>query len=491
MKAGNGFHRDPCRKRNCPEAFPPSGAVVHMIGICGTGMAAVAGLLLERGYRVRGSDTQAYPPMGDLLARLGIPVAIGYAAENLAPDPDLIIIGNVIRASNPEAIAAMDRGLPCLSFPEAVSLLFLRERTSLVVAGTHGKTTTSGLLVSVLESAGADPGFLVGGVLAERGTGFHAGSPPWFVLEGDEYDTAFFDKGPKFLHYRPHGVIITSIEFDHADIYADLAAIEDAFRRLVRIIPEDGVIVACADWPSVREVCGTARCRVVTYGESPDAAWRLSRYEVGADGTVLDAMTPDGSIEGLRIGLPGRHNALNALGVLALAARYGLSVDAVRAGLAAFAGVRRRQEVRGEVNGVTVIDDFAHHPTAVRETLDALRAKYGKRRIVAVFEPRTNTSRRAVFQDAYPASFLSADRIHVREVPDPEKAPPEDRFSSRRLVLDLNAMGKAAIWHADAASILEALLPDARPGDVIAVLSNGAFEGIHDRILAGLKGEEG
>ena len=459
---------------------------IYLMGICGTGMAGLAGLLKQKSYNVRGSDSQAYPPMGDLLKGLGIPVHIGYGEENLSSRPDLVIIGNVIRRDNPEAVYVLREGIPYMSFPQALARFFLHERTPLVVAGTHGKTTTSSLLVSALTGTGEDPGFMVGGVLNSHGSGFHLGSPPWFVLEGDEYDTAFFDKQPKFIHYMPKAAILTSIEFDHADIYPDLDAVKAAFIRLAEIIPQDGLLVACADWPVIRDVLKHARCRVVTYGESKDRDYPLISCKTGETSTEFGFRTKDGVQLDAAIPLPGRHNALNALGVTALLLELGFKPQATLSGLNSCQGVRRRQEVRGIEAGVTVIDDFAHHPTAVRETLRALKEKYAGRRIIAVFEPRTNTSRRAVFQHAYPEAFLAADMVMVREVPDPEKAPPDDRFSSKRLAEDLRALKVNAAYFPNAKAIVEALVPLCREGDVVAILSNGAFEGIHGQLLDAL-----
>lgn len=468
---------------------------IHMIGICGTGMAALAGLLKEKGYSVKGSDSQAYPPMSDVLKRLDIPVTIGYQPDNVVYNhshnrmPDLVIIGNVIRADNLEAEYVISKGIPHLSFPEALSLLFLEDMKPLVVAGTHGKTTSSSLLVSALEASGKGPGFMVGGILNVFESGFRVGRPPWFVIEGDEYDTAFFDKRPKFLHYRPHGVILTSIEFDHADIYADLDAVKQAFSSLVALIPSKGVLVACTDWPAVEEVCAKAKCKVVTYGESRGCQWQLSDLFVDYTATSFTAVH-HGEIYGeVRIKLPGRHNALNSLGVLALCRHLAMEKDTVLKGLGSCAGVKRRQEVRGVAAGVTVIDDFAHHPSAVKETLAAMRSVYSGRRLIAVFEPRTNTSRRRVFQDIYPHSFSSADRVLVREVADPEKAPPGDRFSSKKLVADLRHMGIDAVYLPDADAILKDLLANRSKGDVIVILSNGDFEGLHERLLSALSAD--
>lgn len=460
---------------------------IYLMGICGTGMAALAGLLKEKGYNVQGSDSQAYPPMGDLLKGLGIPVYLGYGEKNLSSRPDLVIIGNVIRRDNPEAEYVLRKGIPYMSFPQALSHFFLHDRTPLVVSGTHGKTTTSSLLVSVLMSVGEDPGFMIGGVVSAFGSGFRLGSRPWFVLEGDEYDTAFFDKRPKFVHYRPKAAILTSIEFDHADIYPDLDAVKAAFTRLVEIIPEDGLLVACADWPAIRDILGHARCRVITYGETEDADYMLMSHKTLSSGTEFNFISKDKTPLKALVPLPGRHNAINALGAAALLIEFGFANKTVLDGLESFQGVKRRQEIRGIEAGVTVIDDFAHHPTAVKETLAALREKYHGRRLIAVFEPRTNTSRRAVFQNAYPGALVNADMVLVRETPDLEKAPPGDRFSSKRLTEDLKDLGVDAECLPDAASIARALCKICKDRDVVVIMSNGAFENLHERLLTGLR----
>ncbi len=471
----------------------PKNAQIHLLGICGTGMAALAGLLHEQGYIVTGSDTQFYPPMGDLLKRLGLRTFQGYSPQNIAEvQPHLVIIGNVISRGNEEAQAVMDHGIPFMSFPEAMRRFFLMERTPLVVAGTHGKTTTSSLLVAGLKVAGSNPGFMIGGILREYGVGFRMGEPPWFVLEGDEYDTAFFDKSPKFLHYAPQGLIITSLEFDHADIYADLNAVKRAFERLVAIVPSTGVIVACSDWPSLMEVCKNASCPVITYGLYGNVPafssehWTLTDYVSSVEGVAFNVLLQGGVMHSVRLSMPGRHNALNALSVLALLYALGIPLKHAAAGLSLAKGVKRRQEVLAEVNGVLVIDDFAHHPSAVSVTLQALRERYAGRRLLVVFEPRTNTSQRAVFQTAYAEAFDAANMVFVREAPHPEKAPPYDRFSSVKLVQDLNKRGVAAIWGSSADELLDRLLDLVREGDVVAVFSNGAFEGVHGRLIAAL-----
>ncbi|HID97110.1 MAG TPA: UDP-N-acetylmuramate:L-alanyl-gamma-D-glutamyl-meso-diaminopimelate ligase [Thermodesulfobacteriaceae bacterium] len=484
--------------------LPPPGSQVYLIGICGTGMAALAGLLKKEGYAVRGSDSQAYPPMSEVLDKLNIPVVIGYNEKNLCscqPEhrqghtgdtclPDLVIIGNVIRADNPEAEFVLGNGIPYLSLPEALALFFLENRKPLLVAGTHGKTTTSTMLVAALSDARTVPGFMIGGMLRDHGTGFNTGTSPWFVLEGDEYDTAFFDKRPKFIHYRPFGVILTSIEFDHADIFNDIREIKQAFSDLIALLPREGVLVACADWPDVMEVSRAARCRVITYGTEKHAQWRLADLEISKHRTAFSAVHQGDRWGRISINLPGRHNALNALATAALGDYLGIKKETITAGLAGCRGVRRRQEIKGEIGGITVIDDFAHHPRAVRETLAALRAAYPGRRLIAVFEPRTNTSRRSVFQDVYPSSFTSADCVLVRAVPDPEKAPPYDRFSSEKLVKDLNGMEIEAHFFPDADHICSYLEKVSCCGDVIVILSNGDFEGLHRKFLSALAAEE-
>ncbi|MDD5154684.1 MAG: UDP-N-acetylmuramate:L-alanyl-gamma-D-glutamyl-meso-diaminopimelate ligase [Desulfovibrionales bacterium] len=457
---------------------------VHLMGICGTGMGALAGMLKEKGLEVTGSDTQVYPPMSTFLASLGIKIFQGYSPDNLGHDPDLVIVGNVIRRENEEVRGLAERNIPFLSFPQALSHLFLKGKIPLVVAGTHGKTTTASILAAILEHAGSDPGFMIGGIVKGFGRNYKLGKGPYFVIEGDEYDTAFFDKGPKFLHYQPQIAILTSVEFDHADIYRDLAEVKDAFRRFVRIIPASGALVAHTEEGIVREVVKDAPCPVIGYGEDKGLTWTLTDCLTEGEGTRLSVKKEGGFYAHFISPLIGRHNALNTLAVIAVLDRIGLSPEAIQAGLSSFQGVCRRQEVRGIKNGVTVIDDFAHHPTAVRETLLALRAAYPGRRLIAVFEPRTNSSRRRVFQDDYALSFDAADSIIVREPPGLENIPEQDRFSSRNLVKDLKTRGRTAYYFPDTDGILGFLKEHARGGDVIAVMSNGGFDNIHEKLLA-------
>ncbi len=463
-------------------------AKIYIIGICGTGMAAIAGLLKEQGFRVSGSDSGCYPPMDGVLDSLGIEVFEGYRVGNLKnARPDLVIIGNVIRQDNPEARFAIDSGITYMSFPEAMGQFFLSGKKPLVVAGTHGKTTTSTLLLSALEGCGERPGFMIGGVPVQKERGFGTGDSKWFVVEGDEYDSSFFQKVSKFLFYKPFGAIMTSLEFDHADIFDSLEAIKASFSKFTALIPEKGLLVACRDWATVMETASFARCPVVTYGTSMGHGWRVHAVDIGEEFTSFRAEGPGGEEYRVRIALPGLHNALNALSVMALCSALGLDMEGVIEGIEECKGVKRRQEIRGSVGGILVIDDFAHHPRAVKETLSALRQRFKHRRLIAIFEPRTNTSRRAVFQDRYASSFDPADKVYVRQVPDPEKAPEGDRFSSEKLVADIEKRGKTAVFCTDAGEIIRDVVESFHANDVYVVLSNGAFENIHQRLLQALK----
>jgi UDP-N-acetylmuramate: L-alanyl-gamma-D-glutamyl-meso-diaminopimelate ligase len=462
---------------------------VHLMGICGTGMAALAGMLQQSGYMVTGSDSHVYPPMSLFLSSLSIPVKNGYHADNLDPAPDLVIVGNVITRKNVEAGALAALNIPYLSFPQALAHFFIRSRTSLVVAGTHGKTTTCSLLATALYQAELDPSFMIGGIVQQFGSNFRLGTGKYFVAEGDEYDTAFFDKESKFLHYRPHVAIITSLEFDHADIFADLAAIKRSFRKFVALLPKDGLLVANLDDSNVAEVVADAPCIVQSYGLNPAHDWALAdiRAVDGASGfSVLKNGIPWAA---MKVNLSGRHNCLNSLAVCAVLHHLGVPPATIDKGLSGFSGVKRRQEVRGIEKGITVIDDFAHHPTAVKETLVGLKQAYPNRRLIAVFEPRTNSSRRAVFQKDYVLAFDAADLILLREPVPLDGLPSEELFSSTRLAEDLrkerNLVAEAL---ADTDNILARLDQVLCPGDVVAILSNGGFDNIHTRLLAQIKG---
>ena len=466
---------------------PESVRHIHLMGICGTGMAALAGLLKEQGARVTGSDRNVYPPMSDFLEALSIPVLPGYRAENLAPPPDLVIVGNVITRDNPEAVELARLAIPYISMPQALRHYAIAECRSIVVAGTHGKTTTTALASWVLEVAGLDPGFLIGGLPGNFATGFRRAKGAFFVIEGDEYDSAFFDKGPKFLHYAPWVALLTSIEFDHADIYRDLDHVLSSFRAFVAQLPPGGLLIANADDPRVAQEARQAPCPVVRYGLREPADWSISGMHFQGPDTHLEIRPPGGPAIPVVTPLYGRHNMSNLLAVAALSGHLGIPTERFQEALRGFSGVRRRQEVRGEAGGVLVIDDFAHHPTAVRETIGAVRERYADRRLVAVFEPRSNSSRRSIFQSSYAEAFDLADLILIAEPPRMEGIPPEERFSSPRLVDDLRRRNLDALFGGPSETLLEGLLERIQPGDAVLIMSNGGFGNLQDHLLKRLR----
>jgi UDP-N-acetylmuramate: L-alanyl-gamma-D-glutamyl-meso-diaminopimelate ligase len=463
---------------------------IHLMGICGTAMGSLAGMLKEKGYRLTGSDQAVYPPMSTFLAGQGIEVKEGYGPENLNPRPDLVIVGNVITQANPEAQEMVRLNLPFLSLPQALGLIFLNNKIPLVVTGTHGKTTTASLLASILDQAGLSPGFMIGGILMGYERNYQIGQGPYFVIEGDEYDTAFFDKGPKFLHYRPHYAVLTSIEFDHADIYSDIQSIQKAFSRFLSILPRDGLLVAHGPDGRIQEILPQAQCPVETYGLEPQWDWHLEQLNFQNHGSRFQVYHGDDLFHTFDSPLSGKHNALNFLSLVPILKRLGLRPETIAQGLAGFKGVHRRQEIRGIRAGVTVMDDFAHHPTAVKETIQAIKTQNPDRRLLAVFEPRTNTSRRNVFQEDYVSAFGGADLIIIREAPGLEKIPEKERFSSSRLVDDLNRSGQKAYYFRDTEKVLAFLSDQLLSGDVVLVMSNGGFDNIHERLLALLKKKE-
>ena len=467
-----------------PRRIPPAHSVktVHLMAICGTGMGAFAGLLHEAGFDVTGSDAGIYPPMSTQLQKLGIPLMEGFRGENLSHEPDLVVVGNAITRVNPEAQALLASDLDYTSFPEALAELFLAQRHPVVVSGTHGKTTTSALLSWCLLHAGRDPGFLVGGVMKNVDGNFRAGAAGApFVVEGDEYDTAFFEKTAKFLHYRARTAILTSVEFDHADIYPDLERIEQEFTPFVGGLPADGLLVACPDGAAVDRVLEHASCPVWTYGEQ--GTWTGEILGTGPEG--MDFRVLEGGEERVRARclLVGRHNLDNLVAVTAVLLRLGLSPAEIRASLAAFQGIRRRQDLIAEVHGIAVLDDFAHHPTAVRVTLHGTRLRFGERRIWAVFEPRTNTTRTDVFQREYASAFADADRVLLAPVDRPEKAPEGHLLNIDRLAEEI---GSHARTQPSVDAIVEVLARECESGDVILIMSNGAFGGIYEKLPGAL-----
>lgn len=464
----------------------------HLIGICGTAMAALAGMLQARGHLVTGSDENVYPPMSTMLASLGISVQQGYKPEHLEPAPDCVIVGNAIPRGNPELEAALDRKMIYRSQAEVVKEEFIRGRRSLVVAGTHGKTTTTSIAAWVMDQGGLNPTFLIGGVAQNFGSSFRVTDSDFFLIEGDEYDTAYFDKGPKFMHYLPEIAIVNNIEFDHADIYNDLAAVKLAFRRLMNLVPGSGRLIAGWDSQNVRNVVASMGDKLFTqletFGATEDARWRITETDFSGDRSKF-TVTREGRAWGsFETPLIGDFNLLNCLAVIIAADAWGISRETIANALASFTNVRRRAEIKGEERGVTVIDDFAHHPTAVRETLRGLRSRYSGRRLIAVFEPRSWSSRLAVFQEQYAEAFNAADYVVIAEVFDGGKALEKGKtLDTQKLIADVSKGGKPAYALPNATAIIQHLLPQLREGDVVAVMSNGGFDGIHEKLLSGLK----
>jgi UDP-N-acetylmuramate: L-alanyl-gamma-D-glutamyl-meso-diaminopimelate ligase len=471
---------------------------IHLIGICGTAMASLAGMLKQRGFQVTGSDAAAYPPMSDFLRDLGIPVAQPFDAKNLEPRPDLIVVGNAISRGNVELERVLDQRLEFCSLPQLLHDEFLRGREVLVVAGTHGKTTTTSMLAWIFHSAGLQPSFLIGGIAENFGSSFQLGQGKHFILEGDEYDTAFFDKGPKFLHYFPDSIILTSVEFDHADIYKDLDAVETAFKRLVNLIPRRGRIIAfdgatlnAAESPS--PIASLDRCLakafspVERYGSDASANWRITnlRFEPGrTTWTVLRDSQPWADFD---FPLAGEYNVWNATAAAALASSCGIEKGAIAAALKTFKSVKRRLEVKAQVNGITIIDDFAHHPTAIAETLKALHSRYAGARLWAILEPRSNTLRRRILQSDLARSLALADEIVVTAVFRSEAVPENERLELPALAEEIKQNGRRARLLADADEIVQTVAPEMRSGDVVAILSNGGFGGIYEKLPARLR----
>jgi UDP-N-acetylmuramate: L-alanyl-gamma-D-glutamyl-meso-diaminopimelate ligase len=464
---------------------------IHLSGICGTAMASLAGLLQLQGHRITGSDKAAYPPMSDLLRDLGIPVAEPYAEANLTPVPDLVVIGNALSRGNPEVERVLDERIPFTSMAALLREEFLIGRESMVVAGTHGKTTTTSMLAWIYQTAAREipalePSFLIGGVAENFGSSFQLRPTRIFIAEGDEYDTAFFDKGPKFLHYFPDALILTHVEFDHADIYADLDAVKTAFKRLVNLVPRRGLIVAFDGSENVTECVAHALCRVERYGFTEQADWRLKNLRHDSGATRWAVWRGNELWAELETHMAGEHNALNATAAAALAAGQGVDRQAIQQALATFKSVKRRLEVRAEIAGITVIEDFAHHPTAIRETLRALRSVYPHARLWAVLEPRSNTLRRKVLEADLVASLRLADRVVLAGVYQQQRIPDAERLHPEDVTDKLNREGTPAELLPDADAIVKGIAERLEPGDVVAILSNGGFDGIYEKLPARL-----
>jgi len=466
----------------------------HLIGICGTAMASLAGMLQARGHRVTGSDQNVYPPMSTQLEELGIEILNGYKAENADIGADCTVVGNAISRGNPELEEVLNRKLVYRSQAEIVKEEFIRGRRSLVVAGTHGKTTTTSIATWVAEVGGLDPSFLVGGIVQNFGASFRVRESSFFVIEGDEYDTAYFDKKPKFMHYLPEIAIVNNIEFDHADIYRDLWEIKYQFSRLMNLVPSNGRLIVGIDSPVAREVLdemsGRLHTNIETFGTSDDARWQARYIDFSGDVTRFTVFKDGHSWGEFETHLIGEFNVRNCLAVIIAADAWGISKDKIQEAFRTFKSVKRRMEVRGVERGVTVIDDFAHHPTAVEETLKALRMKYEGKRLIAVFEPRSWSSRLAVFQEPYSKAFAYADYVIIAGVYNTSKASELGKvLDVSELVEDIKLQGKPALEFPDADSIVAHLAPELKDGDVVAIMSNGGFGGIHEKILNVLKSE--
>jgi UDP-N-acetylmuramate: L-alanyl-gamma-D-glutamyl-meso-diaminopimelate ligase len=460
---------------------------IHLIGICGTAMASLAGMLKQRGFKVTGSDMAAYPPMSDFLASLEIPVYQPFNVANLQPKPDLVVVGNAISRGNVELEQVLDQRIPFCSLPQILHDEFLRGKEVLVVAGTHGKTTTTSMLSWIFHTSGQQPSFLIGGIAENFGSSFALGQGKHFILEGDEYDTAFFDKGPKFLHYFPDAVILTSVEFDHADIYKDLEAVETAFKRLVNLVPRRGRIIAYDRGESIERCVARAFCPLERYGSGPLAGWRVTNLKLEPNRTTWSVLRDGKPWADFEFSLGGEYNVWNATAAAALADSYGISAQEIAAALKTFKSVKRRLEVKAQVNGITIIDDFAHHPTAIAGTLTALRSRFPGARLWAILEPRSNTLRRNVFQSDLAKSLSVADEVIIAGVFKSEAIPESERLDLNAVADEVRQHGRPARVISDADAIVATAAPQMRPGDVVAILSNGGFGGIYEKLPQRLK----
>jgi UDP-N-acetylmuramate: L-alanyl-gamma-D-glutamyl-meso-diaminopimelate ligase len=471
------------KKNSIPEKVQK----IHLIAVCGTGMGALACMLKELGYAVSGSDQKVYPPMSTFLRQRGITISEGFDPAHIPSETDLVIIGNAVRRENPEALAVADRGIPYCSMPQALNHFAASGKKILLITGTHGKTTTASLLAWVLNHAGLDPSFFIGGILNNFGSNYRLGKGDFIVIEGDEYDTAFFDKGPKFMHFVPHTAALTSVEFDHADIFTDMDHVKRIFQEFITSLPRESALLAFDADPVIDELAGKSSAEVIRYGRNAPSFWRLGQVALRPPRIRFEVIRQGALFGRFETRLPGEHNLFNALAVIGMADRLGVSATAIGAALADFEGVKRRQEVRGIEGGITVMDDFAHHPTAVRETLLAVKPFYPGGRLIAVFEPRTNTSMRDIFQNEYPRAFDAADLICIRHPALLEKIPEGHRFSSERLVADLQRRGKSARYFPDTEAIIDFLAREAAAGDLVLIMSNGGFDNIHQRLLERLR----
>jgi UDP-N-acetylmuramate: L-alanyl-gamma-D-glutamyl-meso-diaminopimelate ligase len=461
--------------KNAPQHF-------HFLGICGTAMGAVAAALVERGFKVTGSDENIYPPISTFLEKKGIALKEGYRAENIPADADVIVVGNVIRRGNPEVEAVLNRKLFYLSLPEVLKNYFLRGKHNLVVTGTHGKTTTTALLAWIMEKAGCKPGYLIGGIPKNFGDGARLNDSKYFVIEGDEYDSAFFDKRSKFVHYLPELVIVNNIEFDHADIFNNLDEIKLSFRRLLNIVPKNGMILLNGDDANCVEVARDCLAQMVEVGFSKNCAQRIRDAAYSTDASRFKL-----GDETFEIPMVGEFNVRNAAMAVTAAGFYDVPKETIDRALKSFSGIARRQELRGEAGGVKVIDDFGHHPTAVAQTLHALRHRFPGHRLWAIFEPRSNTTRRAIFQHELPEALKSADGVFIAQVARLEQLPEGERLHPEEVIKEIAQSGRPAFYEPNADAIVDRIIPLLQPKDVVAVFSNGGFDNIHEKLLARLR----
>jgi len=459
---------------------------IHLIAICGTGMGALGSMLKDMGFDVTGSDEKVYPPMSEFLSGKGIKIVEGFSEKNVSHGPDLVIVGNAVSKDNSEVVGMHQMGLNFCSMPQAVNRFVAAGKKPLVITGTHGKTTTASILAWILQDAGLDPSFMIGGILKNFGSNYRFGNGQHVVIEGDEYDTAYFDKGPKFLHFHPQMAVLTSVEFDHADIFHDLDHVKRTFKGFICGLSGSSLLLTYDGDKNVAGLIDSANCRIENYGKNKSSPWRLGPISVESPWTTFEIIKNNEPFATFKTRLFGEHNLLNALAVVAVADHLKIPLQIIAGALETFEGIKRRQEIRGEKRQITVIDDFAHHPTAVRETVRAVKSVHSNGRLIAVFEPRTNTSMRSIFQNEYPQSFEMADLICIRQPPLLKKIPAGQRFSSRQLVNDLKRRGKDAHYFPDTDAIIEFLSTTARPQDLILIMSNGGFDNIHERLLKAL-----
>ena len=460
---------------------------IHLIGVCGTAMATLGAMLKDAGYVVTGSDEGMYPPMSDFLAQKRIDARKGYDAANLRPAPDLVVVGNALSRGNPEIEYMLDSRIPFMSLPETLKSFFLRQKTPVIVTGTHGKTTTTSMISWGLAASGYRPDFLIGGIAENFQSSYELNGGEHFVVEGDEYDSAFFDKGPKFLHYLPYIAVVGNVEFDHADIYENLDAIKLQFRRFVNLVPRNGFLAVGADSPAAVEVCENSLCRRETFGIEADCDWTAKNIEQRADGCKFEIVHNGESFLRARLKMFGNYNVQNALAATAVLNHIGVAPEVIRKGLETFAGVRRRMQLRADTAGIRIYEDFAHHPTAVRETLMAARKAFKPQRIWAIYEPRSATSRRNIFQREIAEALSLADCVAIPALFRPEKVPETERLNENRLIDDLRTRGCSAWNPGTVDGIIEKVCEEARSGDLIVIMSNGGFGGIYEKLPAALE----